>query len=34
MQAVLTIAAKTEPRKVCVRVVDAFGFEAKVVSPV
>jgi len=33
-QAVLTTAAKTGPRKVCVRVVDVFGFEAEVVATV
>jgi adenine-specific DNA-methyltransferase len=33
-QAVLTVAAKTGPRQVCVRVVDVFGFEAEVVSAV
>lgn len=30
-QAVLTVPTKTGPRKVCVRVVDVFGFEAEVV---
>jgi len=33
-QAVLTTAAKPGPRKMCVRVVDVFGFEAEVVSSV
>ncbi len=33
-QAVLTVAAKPGPRKVCVRVVDLFGFEAEVVAVV
>lgn len=33
-QAHLTLAAKPGPRKVCVRVVDVFGFEAEVVSTV
>jgi adenine-specific DNA-methyltransferase len=33
-QAVLTTPAKTGPRKVCVRVVDVFGFEAEVVATV
>lgn len=33
-QAVVTVPAKTEPRKVCVRVVDVFGFEAEVISTV
>ena len=33
-QAVLTVAAKSGPRKVCVRVVDLFGFEAEVVAVV
>ena len=33
-QAVLTAPAKTGPRKVCVRVVDVFGFEAEVVVTV
>ena len=32
--AVVTTPAKTGPRKVCVRVVDVFGFEAEVVSTV
>jgi adenine-specific DNA-methyltransferase len=31
-QAVLTTAAKPGPRRVCVRVVDVFGFEAEVVT--
>ncbi len=31
-QAVLTVPAKPGPRKVCVRVVDLFGFEAEVVA--
>lgn len=31
-QAVVTTAAKSGPRKVCVRVVDVFGFEAEVVA--
>ena len=31
-QAALTLPAKAGPRKVCVRVVDVFGFEAEVVS--
>ncbi|MDP2095757.1 MAG: hypothetical protein Q8K50_17980 [Hydrogenophaga sp.] len=31
-QATLTLPAKPGPRKVCVRVVDVFGFEAEVVS--
>ena len=31
-QAVLTVAAKDGPRKVCVRVVDVFGFEAEVIG--
>ncbi|MCB1989796.1 MAG: hypothetical protein KDE69_15930, partial [Burkholderiaceae bacterium] len=31
-QAVLTVAPKPGPRKVCVRVVDLFGFEAEVIS--
>ena len=31
-QAQLTLPLKTGPRKVCVRVVDVFGFEAEVVS--
>ena len=29
-QAVLTVPAKTGPRRVCVRAVDVFGFEAEV----
>jgi adenine-specific DNA-methyltransferase len=33
-QAVVTTSAKVGPRKVCVRVVDVFGFEAEVVSTV
>ncbi|MCK9214824.1 MAG: hypothetical protein M0P52_10300 [Rhodoferax sp.] len=33
-QAVVTTPAKVGPRKVCVRVVDVFGFEAEVVSTV
>ena len=33
-QAVLTVAPKPGPRKVCVRVVDLFGFEAEVVAVV
>ena len=33
-QAVLTTPAKDGPRKVCVRVVDLFGFEAEVISTV
>lgn len=33
-QAVFTVPAKPGPRKVCVRVVDVFGFEAEVVSTV
>ena len=33
-QAVVTTPAKTGPRKVCVRVVDVFGFEAEVVTTV
>jgi len=33
-QAVVTTPAKPGPRKVCVRVVDVFGFEAEVVSSV
>ncbi len=33
-QAVLTTPAKDGPRKVCVRVVDLFGFEAEVVATV
>lgn len=33
-QAVVTTVAKPGPRKVCVRVVDVFGFEAEVVSSV
>ena len=33
-QAVLTVAPKAGPRKVCVRVVDLFGFEAEVVAVV
>jgi len=33
-QAVVTTAAKAGPRKVCVRVVDVFGFEAEVVATV
>jgi len=33
-QAVVITAAKPGPRKVCVRVVDVFGFEAEVVSSV
>ena len=31
-QATLTVPAKSGPRKVCVRVVDVFGFEAEVVT--
>ena len=31
-QAVLTVPPKPGPRKVCVRVVDLFGFEAEVIS--
>ena len=33
-QAVVTTAAKPGPRRVCVRVVDVFGFEAEVVTTV
>ena len=33
-QAVVTVVLKPGPRKVCVRVVDVFGFEAEVVSTV
>ncbi|MDO8770141.1 MAG: DNA methyltransferase [Burkholderiaceae bacterium] len=33
-QALVTVDAKTGPRKVCVRVVDVFGFEAEVISTV
>ncbi len=33
-QAVVTVPLKAGPRKVCVRVVDVFGFEAEVVSTV
>ncbi|MFZ4626181.1 MAG: hypothetical protein ACOYNF_18345, partial [Rhodoferax sp.] len=33
-QAVLTVHVKTSPRRVCVRVVDVFGFEAEVVATV
>ena len=33
-QAVVTTPAKSGPRKVCVRVVDVFGFEAEVVTTV
>jgi adenine-specific DNA-methyltransferase len=33
-QAVLTTPAKPGPRKVCVRVVDVFGFEAEVVATI
>lgn len=33
-QAVLTVPPKDGPRKVCVRVVDVFGFEAEVVVTV
>ena len=33
-QAVVTTPAKSGVRKVCVRVVDVFGFEAEVVSTV
>ena len=33
-QAVLTLPHKPGPRKVCVRVVDVFGFEAEVVNTV
>lgn len=33
-QAQVTVEAKAGPRKVCVRVVDVFGFEAEVVSTV
>ena len=32
--AVLTVPAQTSPRRVCVRVVDVFGFEAEVVATV
>ena len=32
--ATVTAKAKTGPRKVCVRVVDVFGFEAEVVTTV
>ena len=34
MQAVLTVPVKTSPRRVCVRAVDVFGFEAEVVVTV
>ena len=34
VQATLSVAPKDGPRKVCVRVVDVFGFEAEVVSTV
>jgi adenine-specific DNA-methyltransferase len=33
-QAVVTTAIKDGPRRVCVRVVDVFGFEAEVVATV
>ena len=33
-QAVVTAPSKDGPRKVCVRVVDVFGFEAEVVTTV
>ncbi len=33
-QAVVKVEAKTGPRKVCVRVVDVFGFEAEVITTV
>lgn len=33
-QAQLTLPLKPRPRKMCVRVVDVFGFEAEVVSMV
>ena len=33
-QAVLTVPAKHGPRRVCVRVVDVFGFEAEVATTV
>jgi adenine-specific DNA-methyltransferase len=33
-QAVVVTPAKPGPRKVCVRVVDVFGFEAEVVTTV
>ncbi len=33
-QAVVTVPAKPGPRRVCVRVVDVFGFEAEVVASV
>ena len=33
-QAVLTVPPKDGPRRVCVRVVDVFGFEAEVVSTI
>ena len=33
-QASVTVPAKAGPRKVCVRVVDVFGFEAEVVTTV
>ncbi|MEI2642180.1 MAG: hypothetical protein V9G10_07565 [Candidatus Nanopelagicales bacterium] len=33
-QAMVTTAAKSGPRRVCVRVVDVFGFEAEVVTTV
>jgi len=33
-QAIVTTAAKPGPRKVCVRVVDVFGFEAEVIATV
>ena len=33
-RAALTLLAKPGPRKVCVRVVDVFGFEAEVVNTV
>ena len=32
--AVITVPIKDTPRKVCVRVVDVFGFEAEVVAEV
>ena len=32
--AIVTTPAKAGPRKVCVRVVDVFGFEAEVVTTV
>jgi adenine-specific DNA-methyltransferase len=33
-QAMLTVPAKAGARRVCVRVVDVFGFEAEVVATV